>query len=388
VKLSKFLFEHNAEILLEWDRLAKKTAPEHSDVSPLALRDHGQALLTAIANNIALAQSEKKQSRESTGQLPAQDDLCAAAGIHGMVRHHGGFQLKEVASEFQALRASVLRLWLPLVKNMTLESCYEITRFNEAIDEALIESINTFAEQTTRTRDTFLAVLGHDLRNPLNVIAMIGEFLKKVPDESDAIHNAGSRIVISSASMALLINDLLEYGRAQLGGHLALKCHEVDMHGVCQAVVDEARAAYPSQEFVLQPSGNLVGSFDEARLQQVFANLLCNAARYSESGHTIDMAVEGQVDTITVKVHNNGQVIPEKSLQAIFEPLVQLAQDEKLSKSSLHSMGLGLYIARKITEAHEGTIQAMSSEQSGTTFTVRLPRSHGEKHEPPAAPKA
>jgi signal transduction histidine kinase len=352
------------------------------------LRDHAQELLTAIADNIVLAQSEKKQARKSKGQLPVQGDLGAAASIHGTLRHHGGFQLKEVASEFRALRASVLRLWLPLVKNMTQEFSYEMTRFNEAIDEALSESINTFADQTARTRDTFLAVLGHDLRNPLSVIAMNGEFLQKVREGSATIHNAGSRIVISSASMALMINDLLEYGRTQLGGRLALKRHVVDLQRICQAVVDEARAAHPAQEFVFKPSGDLIGSFDEARLQQVFANLLSNAARYSEPGQPIVMAVEGQVDTIAVKVHNTGPVIPEKSLQAIFEPLVQLAQEEQLSETSSRSVGLGLYIARTITEAHGGSIHAISSKQSGTTFTVLLPRSHGEKHEPPAAPEA
>ena len=386
MKLSQFLIDYNAEILLEWDKFAKETAPLGSDMSVLALRDHAEELLIGIAHNIERPQSKKIQSEKSKGQLLVQDELGVAASIHGTLRQLGGFQLKEVASEFRALRASVLRLWLPLVKTMTLEFSYDITRFNEAIDEALSESIKTFSDQGDRMRDTFLAVLGHDLRDPLSAISMSGEFLKKVKEgESEPIHTAGSRIVICSARMGLMINDLLEYARTQLDGHLLLKRHVVDVHRICQTVVDEARAAHPAQEFVLQHSGDLIGSFDEARLQQVFANLLGNAARYSVPDQPIEMAIKGEAEAIAVKIHNVAPVTLPKSLQTIFEPLVQLEQQPVQpvhSEALSHSVGLGLYIAREITQAHGGTIEASSSKQSGTTFTVLLPRKNSEKHEP------
>jgi len=388
MKLSQFLKDHNGEILLEWDRFAKEVAPPGSDQSVSALRNHAKELLLAIANNIETAQSEKKQFIKSKGQLPNQGKLGSTAAIHGMLRYHGGFGPKEVTAEFRALRASVLHLWLPTVRELTPEYSYDMMRFNEAIDEALSESITRFFDQTARTRDTFLAVLGHDLRNPLNVISINGQFILKVKEDFDSIHKAGSRIVISSARMNVMISDLLEYARMQLGGHMHLKRHVVDIERICQAVVDEARAAHPKQEFVLKPSGELIGSFDEARLQQVFLNVLCNAARYSEPGQPVEIAVEGQADAIAVKIHNVGPVIPKESLQSIFEPLVQLAEKSELSDSSSHSVGLGLYIAREITEAHEGTIDVASNQHAGTTFTVLLPRTHDDKHEPPHAPVA
>jgi len=378
---------HNSEILSEWDQFAHDISPMGSDMSIHALRDHVQQLLTAIAKNVDIAKGEKKRIIKSKGHLPMQEDIGVAAHIHGMLRHHDGFHLKEISAEFQALRASVLRLWLPSVKSMTQEFIYEVIRFNEAIDVALIESINTFSDQTARTRDSFLGVLGHDLRNPLNVIAMNGAYLQKA-EGSDSIHTAGLRIVVSSARMSLMINDLLEYGRTQLGGHMALRCHEVDIQRVCQAIVDEARATHPTQEFLLKVSGDLIGSFDEARLQQVFSNLLCNAARYSKPGLPIEISAKGLTNAITVKVHNVGPVVPEKWLQAIFEPLIQLSQQAEPPESSSHSVGLGLYIAREITQAHGGTIHATSSKRSGTTFTVQLPRTHGGEHEPHPVPHA
>ncbi len=213
---------------------------------------------------------------------------------------------------------------------------------------------------------------------------MNGQFILKAKEDFDSIHKASSRIVISSARMNLMISDLLEYARVQLGGHLHLKRHVVDMERICQAVVDEARAAHPKQEFVLKSSGELIGSFDEARLQQVFLNVLSNAARYSEPGQPVEIAVESQADAIAVKIHNVGPVILKESLQSIFEPLVRLAEKSELSDSSSHSVGLGLYIAREITEAHGGIIEAASSEHAGTTFTVLLPKRHHEEDKPAA----
>lgn len=379
MKLSKFLTDHNDEILSEWDKFAKQKAPPGSDLSQQALRDHAQELLIAIAQDIKTPQSKKEQVKKSRGEKLEDKHLDTAATTHGQLRHEGGFTLAVVAAEFRALRATVLRLWMPQVKEMTEEFSNDMLRFNEAIDEVMSQSIDTFSERTTRTRDTFLAVLGHDLRNPLHVMAMTGGVLKKMKNWSEAIPSAGSRIASSSASMTLMVNDLLEYGRTQLGGNLIIKRHVVDMQRICQAVMAEARAAYPDCEFVLQPSGNLTGSFDEARLQQVFANLLNNAARYSEPEKPITMSVTGKADLIAIEVHNFGPVIPARSLEAIFEPLVQLVKETEHSKPSTHSVGLGLYIAREITQAHGGTIKAESSEHSGTVFTVLLPRTHGQE---------
>ena len=387
MKLSKFLISHQTEILLEWDKFAREAAPAGSDLSKAALRDHARELLIGIAKDMEVNQSEEKQIVKSKGKLSTQRDLGEAAKTHGKARLQGGFTLKEVAAEFRALRASVMHLWLPSMTVKAQDFFDEIVRFNEGIDDALSESINSFSDETTRIRDTFLAVLGHDLRNPLNVIALTGKFLTKA-ESTGSVHAAGSRIAMSSARMDLMIKDLLEYGRTQLGGNLTLKRHVVDMGRVCQAILDEVRVAHPDQQFVLELSGDLIGSFDESRLEQVFANLLGNAARYSERGRPIEFSVKGLADEIALNIHNVGPLIPAKSLKKIFEPLVQLVEQTELSESSSHSVGLGLYIANVITQAHGGPVQARSSKRFGTNFTVLLPRRHSANPAVPTASQA
>lgn len=106
--------------------------------------------------------------------------------------------------------------------------------------------------------------------------------------------------------MNLLVNDLLEYGRSQLGGSFCIKRHIVDMQRICQAVVDEAQFVHPECVFVLRPSGELIGPFDEARLHQVSSNLLNNAAHYCAPQEPIEMIVQGESDVIEVKVTQCG----------------------------------------------------------------------------------
>ena len=379
MKLSILLSVHHKEILFEWDKFARTHSPLNTVMSSNGLRDHAHQLLKAIATDMQSHQSAKQQSQKSQGDRPRQKGIEIAAIAHGSMRQSSGFTLSQIAAEFRALRASVLRLWLLQIEEMTEEISYEMIRFNEAIDEALAQSIASYTAETGRTRDMFLAVLGHDLRSPLHVMSMAGHFLKKTPSASEEIHQTGARIITSTASMSLMVNDLLEYGRTQLGGSFCIKRHIVDMQRICQSVMDEAQFVHPECVFVLQPSGELIGPFDEARLHQVFSNLLNNAAHYCTPQAPIEMIVQGESDVIEVKVHNVGPVIPQKSLQSIFNPLTQLSAKAEHTNSLCHSAGLGLFIAREITHAHGGTIKVESSKQAGTVFTVQLPRTHVEK---------
>jgi signal transduction histidine kinase len=142
---------------------------------------------------------------------------------------------------------------------------------------------------------------------------------------------------------------------------------------VCQAALDDATAAHPGCPFELHASGDCLGDFDSVRLQQVFSNLLNNAAQSRGADRPVTVEVEGTSDALTVNVRNFGPTIPQAALKTVFEPLVQLPVEEQQSGRPATSLGLGLFIAREITLAHGGTISAESDEDSGTTFSVRLP---------------
>ena len=374
MKLSQFINANIKEILEEWDQFASTLFPSGVRISAGVLRDHAREILMDLTKDMDTAQSAQQQADKSKGEELKTGGEDSAASSHGIERHYSGFTLTELAAEFRALRATVLRLWLPGVSALSEQVVHDIVRFNEAIDQALAESVATYARQNSRARDTFLAILGHDLRSPLMGIRLSAQVLQKPEVTANAVGQAGTRILTSAALMSSMVNDLLEYGRGQLGGVIRVNRQPVDLRTIGQAAIEEAQTAHPEIQFALKTSGDLHGNFDGARLQQVFSNLLNNAAQYGYPTHVVDLVMGGQPDHVTVQVCNAGPVIPPESLSSIFDPLVQLSIGEKPAGPFSNSAGLGLYIARELTFGHDGTIKAESSAEGGTVFTVQLPR--------------
>ncbi|HQS30638.1 MAG: two-component sensor histidine kinase [Polaromonas sp. 39-63-203] len=374
MKLSHFIEANIKEILEEWDQFALTLFPSGAHVSASVLRDHARGILMELTEDMETAQSAQQQADKSKGEESKTGEGESAASAHGIERHYSGFTLTELAAEFRALRATVLRLWLPKVSALTEQVARDMVRFNEAIDQALAESVATYSQQNSRARDTFLAILGHDLRSPLMGIRLSAKVLQKPDVTVSAVEQSGTRILTSAALMSSMVNDLLEYGRGQLGGVIRVKRQPVNLRDIGQAAIEEAKTAHPEFQFALETSGELHGNFDGARLQQVFSNLLNNAAQYGYPAHVVNLMMDGRPDHVTVQVCNVGPVIPPESLRAIFDPLVQLSIGEKPSGPFSNSAGLGLYIARELTFGHDGTIKAESSAEGGTVFTVQLPR--------------
>ena len=374
MKLSSFITDHLDEILKEWEAFARTLGPAASEMSSLALLDHAKPILQAIALDIDTDQSAEQQFDKSQGSVEGSAAVESAASTHGTLREIDGFTLVQLTAEYRALRASVLRLWLPTIQAFNDAKANEILRFNEAIDQALAESAVTYSKQAGRTRDMFLAMLGHDLRSPLAAMAMAGDYLVRPGIALERVAEVGMRIKRSVASMTTMANDLLEFTRSQLGGKMPVALHAADMREICQGALDAARAAHPQCTFEFTSGGDLTDRFDAARLHQVLSNLLNNAVQYRGDQFPVTISAYGGPDAVVVKIGNHGAVIPAESLESIFNPLVQLEVAPEQAARQSTSMGLGLFIARDIILAHGGTITAESDARAGTVFTICLPR--------------
>lgn len=372
MKLSQFLTHHAEEILVEWEAFAKTLEPAATLMTSEALRDHAHQIIKAIALDIESLQTDAQQTAKSQDDGPSTFPKSAAS-IHGTLREVSGFSLVQLTAEFRALRASVLRLWLPKVREFNQEVHEELVRFNEAVDQALAESAVTFSEHNDQTRERFLAILGHDLRTPLSAISMTGALLvRSTSAEGNA--TTGKRLLRSAATMSTMVNDLLEYSRSQLGGKMPMAPSLSDMGDIAQASLHDAASAHPDCAFNFHASGDLSGVFDEVRLQQVIVNLLTNAAQYRSRGTSVTLNLEGEPDDVAISVTNLGPAIPAEALKTIFSAMVQLPVDGEQPGRPRTSLGLGLFIARETTLAHGGSIKVASNDVDGTTFTVRIPR--------------
>jgi signal transduction histidine kinase len=374
MSLAAFIRADMTEILSEWTAFAKKTAPAGEEMSDLALTDHAKAILGAIANDIETRQSKQQQYEKSQGDEVNFGERESAAAVHGRLRQASNFSLLQLSSEFRALRATVLRLWLPRVHQLSETTIQEMIRFNEAIDQALAESIVTFSARTDRTRDLFLAVLGHDLRAPLATVALAADLLTRPGIAGEKVAPLAQKAKRSAMLMGAMVTDLLGFTRLQMNAGMPTNRLMIDAQEVCQAAVADARAMYPGSTIVFRPSGNLTGSFDAVRLQQLVTNLLINAAQYSSKDHDVTLEATGSDDAITISVGNVGPVIPPESLNTIFQPLVQLEPDSDEDARPTTSLGLGLFIAQETTAAHNGKLTVTSTEAEGTVFSAHFPR--------------
>lgn len=374
MRLSKFITENMEEIQSEWEIYAGTLLPAAETMDSPALRDHSKQILEAIAEDIETFQSERQQSDKSKGLAPAFVGTQTAATTHGVLRQIVGFDIKQLAGEYRALRSSVIRLWKAQMTEFTDSEFDEMLRFNEAIDQALAESIASYANEVNRSRKTFLAVLGHDLRSPLSNIILSAGYVLRSEISDDQLSDVAVRIKRNASTMKRMIDDLLEYAGGQLGRKMPIKKEAANMEITCRSALEEIQPSYPNVMFNFEPAGDLNGYFDPARFQQVLSNLLNNAAKYGDPKAPVSLSAHSETETIIVQVKNFGRPIPLESQQVIFNPLVQLSNESNTDSHITSSLGLGLFIAREIVDGHGGKIEVKSSETEGTVFTVRMPR--------------
>jgi signal transduction histidine kinase len=381
MRLAKFILTNIELILAEWEAFAL-TLASGANMTKLALRDHSQAILLAAARDMevkqSLAQQEEKSQGEGGADTPESDRLDIASARHAEERVGAGFDIVEVVSEYRALRASVLRLWRKDLPQPNLDDIDDITRFNEAIDQSLAEAIHSYTERLDRSRQLFLAILGHDLRNPLTAIRMSAQLVSPKRGDLNSIE-ALSMIGTESEVMIKLIGDMIDFSSTWLGSPMPLNCEPVDLQILCREVVDGFRAAHPQRTLHFTPRGDLTCNWDAARIRQVISNLLGNALQHGSPKGPVELSAASEGSTVVLSVHNEGAPIPPEALPTLFDPLVRHATVESALRRAPGSIGLGLYIVREIVNAKGGTITVTSTAQQGTTFTVRIPRELGLK---------
>lgn len=379
MNLSSFILQNIEAILLEWEAFAKTLEPASINMTPVELRDHGHMILEKVAKEIDTSETAQQKEDKSKGLAPDAANTHSAAGEHGTERQVAGFTMLQLISEYRSMRASVLKLWMPKLTGISEETSGEILRFNEAIDKALAESALTFHLQANRTRDTFLTVLGHDLKNPLTTMTVAGDYLVRPDVGTDGTFVIGTRVKKSAAAMNAIVNDLLEYSHMQLDGKVPITRNLADIGAICKAAMVEAVTSNPDCIFEMSSSGELYDDFDSQRLKQVFANLLNYTAKFRGRINTVSIDAVGGPDAITVKVRNYSQVILPESLKAIFDPWGQRYSEAWQEGEQSTSLGLGLFISREITESHGGTISVESNKTDGTVFTVKFLKRHPAK---------
>src|SRR6478672_2994472 len=216
MRLADFISSQIEGIISEWETFAMTILPSSATMTRLELRDHSKQILLAIAEDLRNTQTEGDRLLKSKGLMTTRASEHTAAAVHGALRHASGFTLVQLSAEFRAMRASVLRLWMRYGPHADATELEDMLRFNEAMDQALAESIERYSQRVVQSRDTFLGILGHDLRTPLSAITSATELLQLpgLPEQKRAAILA--TIERSTSLMTGMIDEWLEYTKTSL----------------------------------------------------------------------------------------------------------------------------------------------------------------------------
>ena len=355
---------------------ARTIEPPALTMDDVELRDHAKQMLHAFAADLATAQSEHERVAKSRG-LGKRGPDDTAAETHAEARLLSGYTVVQLVSEYRALRSSVLMLWAASTGGHQHSDLADVTRFNEAVDQALAESIARYEFMVTQSQNMFLAILGHDLRNPLGTVVSGSSFLMQAVDLPPKYILVATRMFNSGKRMSKLINDLIDFTRTHLGPGIPIRVKQSSLVELFEEVVNEARTFHPERSIDLQVPAKLDAIFDEGRLAQALSNLIGNAIQYSSPDFPVSVRLACDKDMVTMSVNNRGELIPMDQVATIFDPMVRIAShaskmDQDYTERT--SLGIGLYISREIIHAHDGDIHVESTVEEGTTFVVTMPR--------------
>ena len=221
--------------------------------------------------------------------------------------------------------------------------------------------------QTAQLREQFFAVLGHDLRNPLNAVRGGAELLAmmQLPEKATPVVALIKR---SAARMTGLIENVLDFARARLGGGLSLnRVADAGLGATLEQVIAEASTVWPDREVRSEIDLSRPVNCDGARIAQMFSNLLANALTHGDPQGPVRVRARCDEDGFELSVSNLGEPIPPETIKRLFQPYTRASD-----RPGLPGLGLGLYIASQIAHAHEGTLKVESTPDE-TRFTFRMP---------------
>jgi signal transduction histidine kinase len=350
---------------IEQNRIAMQALLGRPGVVVLSAASGAQALELLLVHDVALALVDV--------QMPEMDGFALAELMRGAERTRGVPIIFLTAGPQDAQRSfrgyeagAVDFLWKPVEPHAIRSKVavfVELHRQRRQLRDGLAQ-----LQRSLALNDTMAAVLSHDLRTPLSAIAMSAELILRTTGE-DATLRAATRIKSSSARMAAMITQLLDFSRIR-SGSLRIEPRPAQLGEICRAAVAELRQARPDARIELHCEGDLAATLDVDRVMQVVSNLASNALQHGTPDRPVQVAAEGtDAATLRLRVVNAG-ALPDDARQRLFEPF-------RPSQSGATGLGLGLYIVDHFVRAHGGTVDGRATADGHTVFEVTLPRQPG-----------
>ncbi|MCG2594430.1 PAS domain-containing sensor histidine kinase [Ramlibacter sp. XY19] len=226
-------------------------------------------------------------------------------------------------------------------------------------------------EQLELARDFekwILAIVGHDIRDPLNTIQLAAHMLGRVPDATPAVRKQAENVTRAVSRIRHIVGDLLDLSREREGQGISVHPAPTDMRKVCQHIIEEVRGIATDRLVTFECQVDGEGAWDEQRILQAISNLASNAVQHGTPGSPVNLRLTGDAERVSVEVRNEGAIALEV-LPQLFEPF----RSGRHHGGRGQGLGLGLFIAKAIAQAHGGDLE-VDSAQGATIFRLVLPR--------------
>ena len=346
--------------------IALRALLQSDDVDVLTAQSGAEALEILLETDVALAildvqmpemngfeLAELMRGTERTRDIPI---FFVTAGPRDQERLFRGYEAGAVDFIYKPIEVAILKNKASVffqLHRQKRQLAWELKERTEAL----------------RLSEMFMAVLGHDLRNPLGAIMASAEVVG-MASQDENVKQFSRRILSSAQRMTRMIEDLLDVTRARVAGGIPIRPQAMDLQPVLERVLSEIRAIHPTRAIDVVASGDLHGTWDSERLAQVVSNLVTNALQHGAPDVPVSVEADGSAaQEVTLCVRNGGS-ISEDRRAALFDPF----HDVSRMAESRNGLGLGLYIVREIVLAHGGNVDVHAGSTNETAFWVRLPR--------------
>ncbi len=352
------------------------------ELSAEELLDAVHEMLDSIVHAL---ESAAPIEHDGPGSVGTTRELADVAEAHAAHRFAQRSTLKQMTGEYRALRANITRRWLAGgTETNGAGKAAELALLDAAVDASLASAVAWYDDRlrqhqedlrtANQNQSEFLAVLGHELRNPLAPIRTGLDLLERARQEPALLDMLRPMLERQFSHLARLVDDLLDFARISRG-RINLHAARMDLNAAIAAGAEQLAASIKARknQLVLELSESplwVSGDFD--RLTQVVANLLSNANKYSDSGTRILVRSSAGGNTAVVTVADTGYGIPPEQLGRIFELFTQVP--EHRNRGSAGGLGIGLALVRRLLEMHGGSIEARSRGLGyGSDFIVTVP---------------
>lgn len=331
----------------------------------------GQAtrLVLAIADDMDRLRCLEDDFAEGVQTVQAgTTGLLTAARHHAADRLRRNLNLTRLYAEYGQLRAVIMHHVErgPAPQSAELD---ELARFDHTLDRCRLEAVTWYERQLEIRHQLVTGLLGHELRDPLNMITLTADALDRTePMPSDELRTAAERLRRSAQHMKVMVNDLLSFSTVQSDRGLPVNRRPTHLEALSSAIASDLALQHPGETLSFSCQGGGLAMIDPDRFEQLVCNLTTNAIKFKSPGSVVSVSVERRADGVRVTVHNEGEPIPREFQRVLFDPFVR----DVVDGSRRGGIGLGLFVCSEIARAHGGAVTVTSTREAGTTFSAVL----------------